>query len=178
MTRRFTGWALPSAAVLALVGWWLATSSDSALEPANAPAPNVAAVERIPSKSDTSREDSAQTVPFQTILLPDKIIAAMPNTVRVGLAYVAPEDAQAFEDSRNAEGAGPETLAELASVTRWISVPAQKRADGTIQVGPTKLPRADRYDLQARGESPYTFIWRPSPPRTTLLWSIQPSLQE
>lgn len=157
MTRLFTGWALASAAVLALVGWWLATSSDSASAPANAPAPNVAAVKRIPSESESSSADAVQTAPLQTIFLPDKLIAAMPNTVRVGLAYVAPEDAQAFEDSRNAEGAGPETLAELANVTRWMPLPAQKRADGTVQVGPINLPRADRYDLRARGESPLHF---------------------
>ena len=145
------------AAVLALVGWWLFASSDSAPKTSSTPAPNAVAVERGAPESESPRTEINQAAPFQTILLPDKLIAALPNTVRIGLAYVAPEDAQAFEDSRNAEGAGPATLAELASVTRWITAPAEKRADGTIQVGPINLPRADRYDLRARGESPLHF---------------------
>jgi hypothetical protein len=107
----------------------------------------------------TAIPDDAASVAFTTVLLPDGQIGALTGTVRIGIATVAPEDASAFQAwvDGGREGAGPASLADLASVERWIEVPAQRRADGTVVAGPLALPAAARYDLRARAAGPLHF---------------------
>ena len=99
-----------------------------------------------------SHEAHASTLAFGTRLLPDGDISASPGTVRVGLAYVSPDEAAAYRAwlRGGGEGAGPRDLESLASVTRWLNLPATLNAQGVVVVTPTRLPAADRYVLQAR----------------------------
>lgn len=158
--------AVWSLAVAAAVGaaWWLLSHHyhppTSAL-PAERATPATADSTRVlPSAAGATDilADSA-SVSFDTVLLPDGRIGALADSVRIGIARVAPDDAAAWQAwvDGGREGAGPASLAELASVERWIEVAAQQLADGSVAVGPLALPPADRYDLQARGSGPLHF---------------------
>jgi hypothetical protein len=89
---------------------------------------------------------------FSVRLLPDGGISAQPSSVRIGLASVSPDDEAAYRAwlRSGREGAGPRAFTDLATVVRWINVPAELRSDGSVQVGPMPLPAAQRYVLQAR----------------------------
>lgn len=150
------------AVTLVLFGaWWLLyerdTSAASVL-PLDRPAMLAPEPSGASASAATVATDAA-IVAFTTELLPDRQIGALANSVRIGIAKVAPEDASAWQAwvDGGREGAGPASLAELATVERWVDAPAQRRADGTVVVGPLDLPRADRYELQARGESALHF---------------------
>jgi hypothetical protein len=147
-----------AAAVALGAAWWLSGSHDGTLStsmqsdramPA-APSPKHAAPAAA---AATDKPEDTAGIAFTTLLLPDRQIGALTDSVRIGIAKVAPEDASAWQAwvDGGREGAGPASLAELASVESWIKAPAQQRADGTVTVGPLRLPPADRYDLQARG---------------------------
>lgn len=85
-------------------------------------------------------------------LLPDAGVSAQPASVRIGLASVSPDDEAAYRAwlRSGREGAGPREFADMATVSRWIDAPARLQADGSVLVGPMRLPDAQRYVLQAR----------------------------
>jgi hypothetical protein len=92
-------------------------------------------------------------------LLPDAGVSAAPESVRIGVVMLSPEELAAHRAwlRDGARGAGAADPASLAAVTRWIEAPAQRAADGAVIVGPLDLPAADRYVLQARGEDSLRF---------------------
>jgi hypothetical protein len=96
---------------------------------------------------------------FRVRLLPDAGISAQPASVRIGLAWVSPDDEAAYRAwlRSGRDGAGPSDFADMASVTRWIDVPARLQADGSVLVGPMRLPDAQRYVLQARADDGLRF---------------------
>lgn len=97
------------------------------------------------------RDGGTQGIAFATRLLPDAGVSADADSVRIGLAVVTPDARAAYRAwlRGGREGAGPERLEDLATVVRWIDVPATRAADGIVVVGPVALPAADRYVLQA-----------------------------
>jgi hypothetical protein len=98
------------------------------------------------------RDGGTQGIAFATRLLPDAGVPADADSVRIGLAAITPDARAAYQAwlRGGREGAGPQRLEDLATVVRWIDVPATRAADGTVVVGPVALPAADRYVLQAR----------------------------
>lgn len=108
--------------------------------------------------SRASRDDAnsagERKLSFRMRLLPDSGVSASPASVRVGLAYVSPDELAAYQAwlRGGGEGAGPREFEELASVTRWLNVPATLDPDGAVLVAATQLPAADRYLLQARAD--------------------------
>ncbi len=92
-------------------------------------------------------------------LLPEGGVSASPASVRIGLAYISPDELAAYQAwlRGGGEGAGPRAFEDLATVTRWLNVPATLDADGVVMVTPTRLPAADRYVLQARGNDGLRF---------------------
>jgi hypothetical protein len=150
-------WALGGGLLLLALGWCLfhreslEEGTPSTTLPAQPPATRPARPGPNPVAAFALDRGEAQ---FQTLLVPDGSVGAIANSVRVGLAQVSAEEAASYRawlDS-GAEGAGPSDPTELATVERWIPVPAQRRADGTVEVGPFQLPAAHRYDLLALGE--------------------------
>lgn len=148
--------------MLALVGWMSLDDQGAAgVSPA---AENAAAADRATAAGQPVPDAGAAPAEiagpvFTTMLLPDQQIAALPTSVRIGIGVVAPDEARSYQEwvAGGSEGAGPASFAELATVDRWIDAPATRLADATVHVGPLTLPRADRYDLQARGESALHF---------------------
>lgn len=109
--------------------------------------------------SSVDSNPARELIRFETLLLPDGSIGASSDSVRLGLAYVSADEArtwQAWKDG-GSEGAGPASYAELATVERWLDLPAVRLADGSVRVGPITIPAADRYELQARSASPLHF---------------------
>lgn len=92
-------------------------------------------------------------------LLPEGGVSASTASVRIGLAYVSPDELAAYQAwlRGGAEGAGPREFEELAAITRWLNVPATLNAEGVVVVTPTRLPAADRYVLQARANDGLRF---------------------
>ena len=92
-------------------------------------------------------------------LLPEGGVSASPASVRIGLAYVSPDELAAYQAwlRGGGEGAGPREFEDLATVTRWLNVPATLNAEGVVVVTLTRLPAADRYVLQARGNDGLRF---------------------
>lgn len=98
------------------------------------------------------RNTTGQALALRIRLLPDGGVSASPDSVRIGLASISPDELAGYQAwlRSGGEGAGPRSLEELAAVTRWLNVPATLAADGVVVVGPAELPAADRYVLQAR----------------------------
>lgn len=117
--------------------------------------------DRKPPSSNSSAARSAETdrPAFAIALLPDLQVGAIADSVRIGIGLVSPDEARSYQEwiAGGSEGAGPASSADLASVDRWIEAPATELPDGTVRVGPLTLPQADRYDLQARGQSSLHF---------------------
>ncbi|MEQ1514105.1 MAG: hypothetical protein ABL934_15665 [Lysobacteraceae bacterium] len=92
-------------------------------------------------------------------LLPDGGVSASPGSVRIGLAYVSPDELAAYQAwlRGGGEGAGPRDFGDLAAVTRWLNLPATLDTDGVVVVTSTRLPVADRYVLQARADDGLRF---------------------
>jgi hypothetical protein len=117
-----------------------------------------AEVGAAPAAGETARGDDAGLA-FVTLLLPDGGVAVDPASVRIGLASVSADDLAAYRAwlRGGREGAGPARLEDLATVTRWLGTRATPAADGSARVGPMRLPAADRYVLQARGDDGLRF---------------------
>jgi hypothetical protein len=157
--------ALASGVLLALLvgaAWWMPDAVPPVRESSGVPGAVGASAVPVSSAPHASAPDAAAAPAswtFTTRLLPDGAIGARHDGVRIGLAYVAPEDARrhAAWILDDAAGVGADSLAELAQVVRWIDAPATALADGVLQVGPIGLPAADRYELQALGDDPLHF---------------------
>lgn len=111
-------------------------------------------------------------------LLSERGIEARPGHVRIGLARVPAGNSAAridrFEAGDAGPTAGPSRYEDLAVVERWLDVPATRLPDGRVQVGPLRLPHADRYDVQALGSdglhvyfASFTPTRQPAPVRPT-----------
>ncbi|MCC7249625.1 MAG: hypothetical protein IT473_13465, partial [Lysobacter sp.] len=110
-------------------------------------------------RSDAQPIDERAGFVLRMRLLPDAGISASPNSVRIGLASVSPDDDAAYRAWQRGgrEGAGPDEYADLAAVTRWVNASAKSLADGSVEVGPMTLPAAQRYVLQARADDGLRF---------------------
>jgi hypothetical protein len=142
------GVCLAAGAVVLGMVWWSSRNAIDAAPSRNAVAPPIAT------------EDAGESaLAFGTRLLPDGGVSASPGSVRVGLAYVSPDESAAYRAwlRGGGEGAGPNDLEALASVTRWVDLPAVMNAQGVVVVAPTRLPAADRYVLQARANDGLRF---------------------
>lgn len=144
-----------AAGVGALAVLWLATTTLHG-------DPRAAAAATIGAASGQQAPGPAEAAPpvlARMHLLPDGAVRAIPGSVRIGLGQVSPDEASAgFADPAAApEEAGAGRYEELAATDRWMSVPARLLADGRVEVGPLRLPPADRYVLQARGEDGLRF---------------------
>ena len=157
MPRKWSRWALVGALVLT-GAWWGWQRPSPSIDRARLEAPRAVVARADASSSAGIRSDADSGTPaptgFQTLLLPDGGIGARADSVRIGLGLISTEDARSYQDwlEAGSQGAGPAERSELATVERWLAVPATRRADGALLVGPLPLPWADRYDLQARGE--------------------------
>jgi hypothetical protein len=150
--RRLWRLVLPGLLVLLVIGLSALLRRNAAEDPASVP-PASAPVSRAGDR------DAAALRGLRLRLLPDAGVAAVPDSVRIGVAMLSPEELAAHRAwlRDGARGAGATDPAALAAVVRWIAVPAQRTADGTVIVGPLDLPAADRYVLQARGEDGLRF---------------------
>ncbi|MBP6749876.1 MAG: hypothetical protein KA144_09580 [Xanthomonadaceae bacterium] len=110
-------------------------------------------------RTDAKRIDERAGFVLRMRLLPDAGVSASPNSVRIGLAAVSPDDDAAYRAWQRGgrEGAGPDEYADLATVVRWSNAPARALADGSVEVGPITLPAAQRYVLQARTDDGLRF---------------------
>ncbi len=165
---RRTAWILLIITLVGLASWHLQRHSDPspappASEAANLdkPAPvNAAnAVDKADVTSPVVTNGTKDLIRFETRLLPDGPIGAATDSVRLGLAYVSPDEARTWQAWKEggSVGAGPASYAELATVERWLDLPAERLPDGSVRVGPITLPPADRFELQARSASPLHF---------------------
>lgn len=157
-------WAGASVFALALAGWLALRDSTAPITMPTADGMTAAGVpagqrKLVPDGSSSATPAEVGAPTFATLLLPDQQIAANPTSVRIGIGIVAPDEVRSYQEwlDGGSEGAGPASFAELATVERWIDAPATRHADGSVSVNPLQLPQADRYDLQARGESPLHF---------------------
>lgn len=94
---------------------------------------------------------------FETLLLPHDGSPADAASVRIGVGRVPAEEARAHGAwvESGAQGAGPAAFEELARIDAWLTPPTRRRDNSVVVVGPLALPKnSDRFDLQARGESP------------------------
>lgn len=132
---------------LLLALWWRYARTD-----ADGAASGKAAA-RSASGSD-GRNTAGQALALRIRLLPDDGVSASPDSVRIGLASISPDELAGYQAwlRSGGEGAGPRSFEELAAVTRWLNVPAALAADGVVVVSPAVLPAADRYVLQARAD--------------------------
>jgi hypothetical protein len=143
------GWAIggAGAVMLALLGWWALVGTD-APAPASGKSPAAARV------MTGEQAVQAPAVLVDLFLLPDRNVRAIPGSARIGIGVVEP-DAAAAAPAGLEPGvmhAGAERFDELSTPAFWLVPPTQLLADGRVRVGPVRLPRADRYTLQARGE--------------------------
>jgi hypothetical protein len=113
---------------------------------------------RGPSDSD-ALTPGGRALALRMRLLPDGGVSASPDSVRIGLASVSPDELAAYQAwlRGGGEGAGPRSFEELAAVTRWLNVPATLDADGAVAVAIADLPVVDRYVLQARADDGLRF---------------------
>lgn len=141
------GACLAVGAVVFGVYWWsLRGGASTASRDAGAPAASV----------DAAGEHASA---LRIRLLPDAGVSASPGSVRIGLAYVSPDELAAYQAwlRGGGEGAGPRDVEDLAAVTRWLNVPATLNAAGVVVATPVQLPLADRYVLQARADDGLRF---------------------
>lgn len=173
-------WAMGGAALLLALGWWIGhRASVEGAAPAAVPRSAQPIASATPALSEHVAAlglDHSEAL-FHTLLLPDGVIGAIHGSVRVGLAQVSSEDAASYRAwlDGGAEGAGPADPNELATVEQWIAVPANRRADGRVEVGPFNLPAAHRYDLLAQAEDDL-HVYAASFTRATIPASIGPRL--
>jgi hypothetical protein len=146
MKRPWT-WAGAGIGVLALVGGAIALRGE-APSPGQAQAPAAAPLQAAPPIGHPP------AVLVDLVLLPDGPVHAVSGSVRIGLGFVSDDNAATAPAGPGLEPqqAGPSRYDELATPTRWIAPPAELLADGRVRIGPLRLPHADRYTLQARGE--------------------------
>jgi hypothetical protein len=173
-------WAMGGGAVLLALGWWMwHRASVEGAAPALVPrsAQSIASPTPAPSEQVAALGLDHGEALFQTLLLPDGGIGAIQGSVRVGIAKVSSEDAASYREwlDSGAEGAGPADPSELATVEQWIAVPAHRRPDGTVEVGPFNLPAAHRYDLLAQAEDDL-HVYAASFTRASMPASIGPRL--
>jgi hypothetical protein len=156
MVRGSWHWALVCTLVLAGAWWfWQVSSSRGGQTAPDAPrGVNDGAAAPATAQDTSSAGSAAASRTFQSVLLPDGVIGARADSVRIGLGQISAEDARTYDEwvQGGRQGAGPAERSELATVERWQPVPAIKRADAKVDVGPLALPWADRYDLMARGD--------------------------
>lgn len=147
--RRRNAWifgaCLAVGAVVFGVYWWSTHGSPSSASSRDAVASTASADERA--------------FALRIRLLPDGGVSASAGSVRIGLAYVSPDELAAYRAwlSGGGEGAGPRDFEDLAAVTRWLNVPATLDAEGVVVATPVRLPAADRYVLQARADDGLRF---------------------
>ncbi len=143
--RRRVAWSLGACFAVGAVLWWI-----------NVWSPFQNTVTRLSGDASgaahSTHAASPQAFSFRTRLLPHAGVPAASASVRIGLAYVSPDEAAGYRAwlRGGAEGQGPQSLDALATVTRWLNVPATLEPDNAVSVGPIELPAADRYVLQAR----------------------------
>lgn len=137
---------------LLLALWWRYARTDAGIAASDDSATRTA------SSGDGLTTDGRKFA-LRMRLLPDGGVSASPDSVRIGLASISPDELAGYQAwlRSGGEGAGPRSLEELAAVTRWLNVPAISTADGVVVVGPAELPAADRYVLQARAEDGLRF---------------------
>jgi hypothetical protein len=160
-------WITLAIGLVSLTAWHLQSDTDPSPAPSapetshDHPAPTKAAnaVDGTDASPSVVSNPANQSIRFETLLLADGQISAATDSVRLGLGFVLPDEARTWQEWRDgsAEGAGPASYSELATVERWIDLPAARQSDGSVRVGPMNLPAADRYDLQARSASPLHF---------------------
>lgn len=153
MTRRVP-WIVASLGVVATIVWWWWPRATPQLPP---PATATSAPVADRAAGSATRGDSRPDwFPFETLLLPHGKQGARPDSVRIGIGRVSPDQARAYERwvRSGEEGAGPTEYSELAEVEEWSAPVTTTRDDGTVVVGPMQLPLADRFDLRARGTNP------------------------
>jgi hypothetical protein len=151
--RRAWPWAGAGLLLLALAAWWagamrtVPTPAGAAAERGRGASPAAAAPVDAASR--------AATLPLDLLLLPDGAVAARADGIRLGLARVPPEAARRWSAwlAGGGEGAGPASYDELAEVQEWRTLSGEALPDGAVRIR-ADLPAADRYDLQARGDSP------------------------
>lgn len=142
------GACLAVGAVVFGVYWWSSHESAS-----SAPSRDVSA---SPASADAVGE---RALALRIRLLPEGGVSASPGSVRIGLAYISPDELAAYQAwlRGGGEGAGPRDFDDLAAVTRWLNVPATLNAEGVVVAAPVRLPAADRYVLQARADDGLRF---------------------
>lgn len=147
--KRAWGVAGAGIAMLVLLGWSIRSHERAdALRTGDAP----------PVASSVPAAAAPAAVLVELVLLPAGQAPAVPASVRIGLGDVPPDQAaRAMSDRDAGPSADALRYSDLAIPTRWIAAPARLQADGSVKVGPVRLPRADRYALQARGEDPLQF---------------------
>lgn len=153
---RRVGWgsALVALALMLWVGWrWTAVPDAST---ANTPVPAPAATSVVVPAASTDHTATIErpvALTLTTRLLPDAGVSAVPGSVEIGLAQVAPEDAARHDALLLEEGAAARAgdFDELANVERWVAAAATAQPDGSVVVGPIPLPSADAYWVRARG---------------------------
>jgi hypothetical protein len=134
-------------AMLALLGWVMRAHERVDVLPASDAPP-----------AARSAPVATPSVLVELLLLPADQVRAVPGSVRIGLGDVSPDQAaRALSGREIGPVADAVRYSDLAIPTRWIAAPARLQADGSVRVGPVRLPRADRYTLQARGDDALHF---------------------
>jgi hypothetical protein len=147
--KRAWGLAAAGIAMLVLLGW-----SMRSHERTDAPQSG----DTRPAARSVSAAAEPASVLVELLLLPAGKARAVPASVRIGLGDVSPDQAaRAMSDRDAGPAADAVRYSDLAIPTRWIAAPARMHADGSVRVGPMRVPRADRYTLQARGEDALQF---------------------
>ncbi|MFZ2754940.1 MAG: hypothetical protein WAZ48_16045 [Lysobacteraceae bacterium] len=144
------GACLAAGAVAFGVYWW-SSHRDTGSVPRE--------VAAFGASADEANAMGERAITLRMRLLPEGGVSASPGSVRIGLAYVSPDELAAYQAwlRGGGEGAGPRDFKDLATVTRWLNVPATLNAEGVVVVMPTRLPAADRYVLQARANDGLRF---------------------
>jgi hypothetical protein len=151
-SRRRSAWifgaCLATGAVVFGLYWWFSHESANSASSRDAVASNASA-----------EAAGERALALRIRLLPEGGVSASPGSVRIGLAYVSPDELAAYQAwlRGGGEGAGPHDFDDLAAVTRWLNVPATLNAEGVVVAAPVRLPAADRYVLQARADDGLRF---------------------
>ena len=133
--RRRNAWifgaCLAVGAVVFGVYWWSTHGSPSGASSRDAVAPTASA--------DAADE---RALALRIRLLPDGGVSASPGSVRIGLAYVSPDELAAYQAwlRGGGEGAGPRDFEDLAAVMRWLNVPATLDAEGVVVATLSRWP--------------------------------------
>jgi len=147
--KRVWAAAVAGIAMLAFLGWFMLTR-DRTDEPQIEDA--------APSARSAQVASAKPAALVELLLLPDGQAHAIPESVRIGIGIVSPDQAARAQAALDA---GPRADAarysDLAIPTRWIAAPARLQSDGRVKVGPLSLPPADRYTLQARADDGLRF---------------------